>query len=414
MLSYRDIEEKGLAIFKSIRGSHLYGLNTPESDVDTYGVYCCGIDDLFGTGLRYQRIVSDEKQDNYYDEFQKYIFELGKSNPDVLISLYTPDDKIILRDPCLLPLFEVRDSFLTKECFKSFRGYARSQINKMYGLQKAMNIDPEEVKDRLSPLYFCWVPRPGNTGAWSLEKWLRDNGLKQEHCGISRIPNGRELYQLWYDWFADKDLKVEDYARLVHGVADLSKCICADEIREELERGRKECENRILYRGILDPNAPDTTQLRSSSIPKDDAPNWLCCFQYNEDAFKKHCIDYKKYWEWVAHRNKARYESNLGKQYDAKNTSHCLRIMKMATEIARGDGMILDRREAGDRDFLLKIKQHGYSFEEVKEIIEAQEKEMLAAFEKSTLPDAPDKEFLETLMVDIRHSIYQKREFLSH
>lgn len=411
-MNYNDIEKNNLVVFKSIRGSHLYNLNTETSDIDTFGVYCCPLDNLLGTGLRYQRIVADETQDNYYDELQKYFIELGKSNPDVLISLYTPEDKILIKNPSLQPLFDMRDSLLTQECFKSFSGYARSQINKMYGLQKAMNIEPEEVQERKNPLYFCWVPRPGNTGAWTLEKWLRENGLKQEHCGISRIPNGRELYQLWYDWFADKDLKLEDYARLKHNIQDwdLYKKLHPDiaaEIIEELHMGRQT--EMIMYRGIIDPGAPTTTQLRSSSIPKYEAPNWLVCFQYNDDAFKKHCNDYKRYWDWVKHRNQARYQSNVGHQWDAKNTMHCLRIMKMATEIAEGKGMILDRKYAGDREFLLQIKHHQFSFEEVKEFVHETEENMKSAFMKSQLPLEPDKEQLENLIIEIRHSIYNKR-----
>jgi hypothetical protein len=263
----------------------------------------------------------------------------------------------------------------------------------MEGLSKAMCIDPAEVKERKSPLFFCWVPRPGNDGVWTLEKWLRENGLKQEHCGICRLPNGIELYTLYYDWFADKDLDREDYIRLTQNYISL----------KEFEERKKTTE--IKYRGILDPTN-DSTQLRLSSIPKSEATNPLCTFQYNTNAFSRHCADYKKYWDWVKNRNQKRYESNLGHQWDSKNTMHSIRIMRMGIEVAQGKGLILDRAEAGDREELLKIRRHEMKYEEVKELMLKTEAQMKVAFENSTLPDEPDQRLLEDLLIQIRESVY--------
>jgi hypothetical protein len=174
-----------------------------------------------------------------------------------------------------------------------------------------------------------------------------------------------------------------------------------------LERGKETKE--IKYRGLIDSKNP-TTQLRLSSIPKSEATNPLCTFQYNVNAFTKHCQDYKKYWDWVYSRNQKRYESNLGHQWDAKNTMHSIRIMRMATEMAEGKGLILDRGKAGDREELLKIKAHGLKFEEVKAIMLDTERKMDDAFLKTNLPDEPPLEKLETIMIKIRESIYDERK----
>jgi len=398
------IKGNGVLMFKSVRGSHLFGLNTELSDLDTFGLFCCPQKWLYGTGEDYKPYLSDEKHDNYVDELAKFIKELKKSNPEALCVLFTPADKIQHYDQRLNPLWKVRDSLLTKAAYPSFRGYAKSQISKMEGLSKAMCINPEEVKERKSPLYFCWVPRPGNDGVWNLEKWLRENGLRQEHAGICRLPNGIELYTLYYDWFADKDLKVEDYVRLKYHKDLLSLDSDMLELyREELEEGKKTTE--IKYRGILDP-INETTQLRLSSIPKSEATNPLCTFQYNTNAFSRHCADYKKYWDWVEHRNQKRYESNLGHQWDSKNTMHSIRIMRMGIEVAQGKGLILDREVAGDREELLKIRRHEMKYEEVKELMLKTESQMKSAFECSTLPDEPDQRMLEDLLIEIRESVY--------
>ncbi|MBP3732277.1 MAG: nucleotidyltransferase domain-containing protein [Bacilli bacterium] len=393
------LEKEDLILYKSVRGSHLFGLNTPDSDLDTFGLFYCPLKWLMGTGLEYRPIISDEGHDNYYDELTKFFKELGKSNPEALCYLFAPKDKVVKWDERLKPLWDIRDSLITKAAYSSFKGYAKSQISKMYGLSKAMNIEPDEVKERKSPLYFCWVPRPGNDGVWNLEKWLRENGLKQEHCGVCRLPNGIELYTLYYDWFADKDLKWEDYQRLNQNVPESEKV----NTKEKFEGAKKT--TYIKYRGLLDPTNP-STQLRLSSVPKSDATNPLCTFQYNVNAFTKHCQDYKKYWDWVEHRNQKRYENNLGHQWDSKNTMHAIRIMRMGIEAATGKGLILDRAVAGDRDELLKIKAHGITFEEVKALMIKTEAQMTEAFEHSNLPDEPDREKLESILQEIRASLY--------
>ena len=398
-MTYQELDGSNYVLFKSIRGSHLYGLETPESDIDTYSVFCCPQDWLYGTGLRYQRTVSDEKNDNTCSEISKYISELGKSNPDALISLFTPQDKILVFNPILQPLIDIRESLLTKECFKSFRGYAKSQIGKAKGLNKAMNIDPEEVKERKTPLEFCWVHKDHSEDVWSLGKWLKENGLSQEHCGLVRLPNGIEFYVLYYDWFADKNLKVEDYARLRYGT------MVTSEIIRELEEGKKT--TMIKYRGILDISSPDSTQLRLSSISKKDATEPLVSFQYNSNAFSSHCRKYYEYHAWVKNRNPKRYAQNLGYSYDAKNCSHCLRLLRMAKEIAQGKGMVLDRRLSGDRDLLLDIKTHKFGYQEVMDMILKAEKEMEEAFILSDLPESPDQELLEDILIDIRHKFYK-------
>lgn len=246
--------------------------------------------------------------------------------------------------------------------------------------------------------------------------------MKQEHCGLVRLSNGVEFYVLYYDWFADKDLKIEDYARLRYGIQDLGSAIRlgmyyqkengesypVSYLQRELEEGKKT--TMIKYRGILDPSSPDSTQLRLSSVTKADSKDSLICFQYNMNAFSSHCRKYKEYHDWVKHRNPKRYQTNLGHSYDSKNCCHCLRLLTMAKEIATGEGMILDRRIAGDRDLLLDIKTHGkYSYDEVIGLILKAENEMEEAFMESNLPEEPDLNLLEDILIKIRHDFYESQ-----
>lgn len=280
-LSFDSIRKSGNLLFESIRGSHLFGLNTESSDIDTFGVFIGPKDWFFGLGKDKELIIKSEKSDDYWDELEKYFIELSNSNPEALVSLFTPDKFILYFDPILQPLWDIRNSLITKKCFKPFAGYAFSQIKKAKGLKKAINIDPEKVKERKTPLDFCQVPV--GIGSHTLTKWLNDHNLKQKYCGVARYPNSIELYSLFYDYGADENYK------------NLNK-------------------KEIGYRGVIDENDKLTSQIRLSSIPKNETP--LCVFQFNSNAYSSHCIDYKRYWEWVNNRNQKRFNLNKGYDFD--------------------------------------------------------------------------------------------------
>lgn len=402
-MNFESIRKSGDLLFESVRGSHLFGLQTPTSDIDTFGVFCCPPELLFGTGKDYVSIVESDKNDDYWDEIGKFVRELGKSNPNALEALFTPDKWVKYFDSSLQPLWDIRDSLITKACFKSFSGYAIDQIKKAKGLGKAINIDPETVRRRKNPLEFCWVAMRTGDGDVRLDKWLSRNGLKQEHCGIVHLTNTLEMYNLYYDWFADKDLRLSDYIRMRYGIKQ-PNLLQRLKYEKELSEGKKT--EFIGYRGLLDPSDIETSQLRCSSVSKEDATNPLCTFQYNYLAFSQHCADYKRYWSWVENRNPERFELNKGYNYDGKNCCACIRLMTMAKELSEGQGMKLDRSEI-DRDFLLSIKNHALTFDQVISKMDELEASMKDSFEKSNLPDEPDRDLLEDILVQIRKNHYR-------
>lgn len=304
MLSFSSIRSSGDLLFESIRGSHLYGLATEKSDVDTVGVWCCPINWLIGSGKDYVPDIKSEKNDDSWYDVGKYIRLLEESNPDAIITLFTPQDKILHFDPILQPLWDIRDQILSKACFKSFSGYAKDQLMKARGKNKKISINPEEVKTRKTPLDFSYIIREDGGGSIVLSKWLEDNGLKQEHCGICHIQPGKGLYYLYYAWGEDKDLLPEDYCRLVYGGLEGFGPWCV----EELNALKDKAGEAITFRGIISKKEEEGTQLRLTSIPKEVEKNGpLCIFQYNMDAFSSHCRKYKEYWEWVDKRNPERF-----------------------------------------------------------------------------------------------------------
>ena len=402
MINFDSVRQSGDLLFESIRGSHLYGLAGPTSDVDTYGIWCCPVSWLLGSGRDYLPDLKSEKNDDSWVDIGKYIKLLEESNPDAIISLFTPADKILHFDPVLEPLWDIRDEILSKACFKSFSGYARDQLMKARGKNKKISINPEEVKVRKTPIDFCYVIRQDGGGTINLQGWLKEKGLKQEHCGLSHIQPGKGMYYLYYNWGEDKESTVENYMKVQYPKAS---SFSLGFYKKELEGEKEKAGDMITFRGILKAGE-ESEQLRLTSIPKEvQAAGPLCIFQYNQDAFSAHCKKYKEYWEWVEKRNQDRFVIDAEHGFNAKNLSHCYRLMIQGMEIAQGKGLILDRTGI-DADILLDIKNHKLTYDEIMTLCESKQVEMEEAFEKSVLRDLPPIDKLENLLIEIRSKHY--------
>lgn len=402
MINFDSVRQSGDLLFESIRGSHLYGLAGPTSDVDTYGIWCCPVSWLLGSGRDYLPDLKSEKNDDSWVDIGKYIKLLEESNPDAIISLFTPADKILHFDPVLEPLWDIRDEILSKACFKSFSGYARDQLMKARGKNKKISINPEEVKVRKTPIDFCYVIRQDGGGTINLQDWLKEKGLKQEHCGLAHIQPGKGMYYLYYNWGEDKESTVENYMKVQYPKAS---SFSRGFYKRELEGEKEKAGEMITFRGILKAGE-ESEQLRLTSIPKEvQAAGPLCIFQYNQDAFSAHCKKYKEYWEWVEKRNQDRFVIDAEHGFNAKNLSHCYRLVIQGMEIAQGKGLILDRTGI-DADILLDIKNHKLTYDEIMTLCESKQVEMEEAFEKSVLRDLPPIDKLENLLIEIRSKHY--------
>ena len=317
-LQCKQIKDEGRCLMEYIRGSHLYNLNTPQSDLDTGGIYIATDAEVLGI-LNYKPQISDEKHDNTWYEIGKFIELLMKSNPTVMEALFAPDNKIIGEvHPIMKELRDKRNLLLTKDCFNPFYGYAKSQIEKARGLNKKI-VNP--VKEKKGPLDFTYTFY--NQGSTKIKNWLEYRGLNAKYCGLVNIPNMHEIYGLYYD-FGNHILHEENWrnneALLKYVITLINSDITYDniDIIEPIEYGYAiewlEKQEPIGYRGLID-FENETSFLRLSSVPDKHAKP-ICHISYNMDGYKKHCKEYKEYKEWEKMRNPVRYQSNLNKTYD--------------------------------------------------------------------------------------------------
>ncbi len=348
----RLIEEPEHLLLKSISGSRAYNLALPSSDTDVKGIFVLPQKELYG--LTYTGQVANETNDETYFEIGKFIDLLCKNNPNILELLSVPEQWLLFRHP-LMDIIKPQD-FLSRLCFDTFAGYAKTQIKKATGLNKKINRSFE--RERKSPLDFCYVAE--DNGSVLLIEWLQRHDLQQKDCGLTKLDHFRDTYLIYHGANAGEELK-----------------------------------------GIV--SGPLANDLKLSSIAKGAEP--LAVLYFNKDSYSIYCREYLEYWEWVEKRNEARYQNTLshGKSYDAKNMMHTFRLLNMAEEIALYHRVIVHRE---DRDFLLRIRSGEFEYDALMGMVEEKMLRIEEVYRKSDLPEAPKVSLGEELLVRIREEFY--------
>jgi predicted nucleotidyltransferase len=342
------VRQPDLLLLDTVAGSHAYGTAIENSDEDRKGVFVAPIS--FHAGLDIIEQVADERNDQVYYELGHFVSLLLKNNPNALELLAMPADCIRHKHP----LFDLLNPeiFLSKLCAKTFGEYAMGQIRKARGLNKKI-VNPQPEK-RLALLDFCHVPQ--GQGSAPVLDWLFDRKVEPAQCGLTAVQHATGMFAIYHDI-------------------------------------------TINYRGLVSPRDPDT--LIFSSVPKGAEPiGWM---QFNHDAFRAHCKAHREYWEWVGQRNEERYVTNAqhGRGYDSKNLLHTIRLLDMASEIAR-EGVLHIRRP--NREYLLRVRSGEFEYEDLVSYAEEQLAGVVAAFEVSHLQDQPDRQQVNRLLVQIREA----------
>lgn len=404
--NFNIIKNEGRLMYYILRGSHLHNLATEKSDEDYGGVYLCNPKELLGLGFDYIDQLSDDKHDNTWFEIGSYLKLLLKSNPTVMEYIFAPKDKIIGDvHPLFIPILENREQFISKQMFNSLFGYAKQQFNKCRGFNKLCNWDKEKIT-RKEPLDFCYTFK--NQGSTKIYNWLDNNGLNQKYCGLVNTPNMHDIYSVYYDFdnhFLNEGITIEmllnpkNFETTFPNINNLKNFIIDFfniKNEEDLKKWYEEQKPK-QYKGIISEDGK-SNELRLSSVLKNEKP--ICYMSYNQNGYTKHCVDYKNYTIWLKERNPIRYESNLNKNYDAKNVAHMVRLIHMGIELAKGEGFNVVR--TWDRDFILKVKNHGFEFDEIMAYIEEKTNEFNKAIETSTLKEKIDVNFVNDLLIEIR------------
>lgn len=129
-------------ILKCQVGSHLYGTNTPESDLDYSGIFMPSTEDMLGLqncptewshSQKFSHGPRNTAQDTdcKYYSLQRFLNLAAQGQPGQLEMLFAPTDNIEHWDTMfLVEIRNVREMFLSKRGIQPFIGFALSQAHK--------------------------------------------------------------------------------------------------------------------------------------------------------------------------------------------------------------------------------------------------------------------------------------------
>lgn len=351
-MTIKEIKDKGLLLFECISGSRAYGLATSKSDTDLKGVFYLPRSQFYG--LNYIPQVNNESNDEVYYELGRFVELLIKSNPNILEMLASPADCILYKHP-LMERLNIK-MVLSKHCRETFGGYAITQVRKAKGLnKKIVNLMPEK---RATVLDFCYVLE-GYTSI-GLQSWLEKRNYSQERCGLVNIPHMKGLFALFYD-----------------------------------------AESKFHYKGIAVNKAANEVSI--SSVPKGEQE--IGYLSFNAESYSMYCKEFKAYWDWVDKRNEDRFMDNQehGKDYDAKNMMHTIRLLQVTEELLKTGELQVKRR---NREELLAIRSGKYEYSVLRSQAEVLIQKIDLAYEQTMLPETIDSQKLENILIEIRNELY--------
>jgi hypothetical protein len=336
-------------IFKAIVGSQSYGTSLPESDIDIKGVFIQNNDQILSFG--YTEQINVNKDETYF-EVRRFLELLQTANPTVLELLFTPENCILIKEPEFDMILENKEKFLTEKCKNSFGGYAVAQIKKAKGLNKKMNWLDEKLT-RKTPYDFTYIFQNGKT--IPIETFLAENHMEKEKCGLIALNHFRDSYALYYD-----------------------------------------------NKGTMGFNGFSTDEgnaLKLSNIPKN--MDTIGVVSFNQDAYSKHCRDFRDYQTWLKYRNEQRYVDieNHSQKIDGKNLMHCRRLLDIAMEIPKMKTIQVKRPNA---KFLIEIRKGKHDLESIITMSENDIVHLDSLYENSGLPKSCDPKFLFELLLSIR------------
>lgn len=353
------IKQNNLILLSVISGSHAYGTNTSQSDVDIRGVFIQPLDSILRDG--YIEQITDETNDTIYYELKRFVELLIKNNPNILEMLAMPEDCVQIMHPLFKEYFvDKLHLYITKLTKNTFFSYAKEQIKKAKGYNKKMNWEESKIT-RKTVLDFCYVIN--DNGSISIHKWLKINNLNQINIGLSAINHARDTY-------------------MMYNLGNINRGIVSDE------------------------NLANDVQL--SNIPKELKSIGIMIF--NKDAYSIHCKNYREYQKWLKDRNVNRVAMNKshGKNYDSKNMMHLFRILHMAEELT--SGVLRVRRTPQEIEALMKIRRGERDFDELVLECEKLNNSIEILYDNCSLPENVNENYILDDMLKLRKNLYSLLE----
>ncbi len=224
--------------YETIMGSVAYGVSSDTSDMDVYGWCIPPKDEVFphlrgeiiGFGKQKHRFANyqehhlkDEDKGKEYDlnvyNIVDYFQLVMGNNPNMIDSLFTPDNCILHITRIGQMVREKRKIFLHKKCWHTFKGYAYQQVAKMGKKERESSKRQEMVDTYGYDLKFAYhVVRLLNEVEMIMIEG--DLDLQRNREQLKSIRRGEWTEQQIRDYFTNKEAlleKVYEESKLPYG-----------------------------------------------------------------------------------------------------------------------------------------------------------------------------------------------------
>ncbi len=356
----KRLEVEPRTILIGLSGSHGYGLNRPDSDLDYRGVfiapkqYYLGLDKVEQKdgGWDTEPGIFDflnGQQDTVIYELKKFVQLLAGANPNILELLWLKQYPV--KTEVGKYLIEHRQMFLSKRVKHTYSGYAFAQIKKIEAHRKWL-LDPPQEK-----------PTP--------EKF----GLAAE-----RPLNKEELHAFLEYLYALVRDKIEYLAE-------------AEELHQLLT-------GDIDYKGLLKQHHLTDEVLEYTQNLTNSRGDFIKLLQKSQQ-YQNALREWNAYQSWQINRNPTRAGMERQSGFDLKHAMHCIRLLRSGLEILQSGAVFVDRQDVGDADELKAILHGELTYTQVTKLADELVSELDRAYQISTLPDRPNLAAIDLLCIEL-------------
>jgi len=346
-------------IYLTVHGSHAYGTNTPESDLDVRGVCIAPKEYHLGFKNVFEQAEQHEPDLTVF-ELRKFLRLAAECNPNVIEVLFTDDSDRLQVTPAGEILLANRDIFLSRKAKHTFSGYAISQLRRIN-------------------LHYRWLKNPPKSAPTRAEFNLPERTLipaDQLAAAQSSISKRMDEWT-WHEL-------------------------------EHVEPATRQALKNLFFDRLVEvtmwsPDNLDAKVWESATRSLGYSTNFIELLDLERRYTAKH-REWEQYQGWLKSRNPARAAIEAKYGYDCKHAYHLIRLLRMCREILT-EGKVLVRRP--DREELLAIRNGAWSYERLVEWAEAQDKELTELAKTSPLPNRPNDKKLDLLCINLIESSFR-------
>ncbi len=368
-------------IFLTVVGSQSYGLATPESDIDVKGIAIPNIDAKFGFYGKFdqkdkwsddntlitntnrefcQEVESNPPKDRVVYDLAKFIKLAADCNPNIIETLFTEERFHLIKTPIFDNLYAIRDEFISNKCFHSFQGYALSQLSRIKTAKKWLDAPPTHQPQRT------------------------EFGLPSEQKLLDTSTNGafNKLFSEMLEVSGMKHERKEFITEVMGGEVDWLAMV------QKLSNRKPEVFD------LLNEDVAEVMNLKPQMIK-------LISQEKRYNAALKEWRDYNN---WVKNRNpkRAKLEKEYG--YDSKHAMHLCRLILMCSEILKGEGVQVYRKNDGE--FLRAVRGGMFTYEDLVNWAELHRTDLKESFKTTSLPKIPNMKLLQRTCIKMYQEAY--------